>query len=203
MGKKSTIKDIKIKKILDRKEDSKEKYIYYIKYSNGETMWKPQRKINEKYAKTLLKEYDKNFPKIERRGRKKKKYLKNNENILKENNENLSLNINNQNEEEKKENLNEKYNILQLELKNLKDNNYKIQEEINLTQDNYNNICQMLKNISKENLKLKENINSKKEELNSIKEQFNLNKNDSNKKINKIIKDNQDLKKLGSKNRKK
>ncbi len=32
MGKKSTIKDIKIKKILDRKEDAKEKYIYYNKY---------------------------------------------------------------------------------------------------------------------------------------------------------------------------
>ncbi len=73
MGKKKSTK-IFLKEILDKKEDLKEKYIYLIKYSNGDEIWQSQKKIRLLEVKQLLKEYDK-ILKLERKGRKKIIYI--------------------------------------------------------------------------------------------------------------------------------
>ena len=176
MGKKKSTK-IFLKEIIDKKEDLKEKYIYLIKYSNGDEIWQSQKKIRLLEVKQLLKEYDK-ILKLERKGRKKNNlYYDKKEN-------NLYHKI-----------LIKEYNDLVNELNDLKENNEKLKEEIVDSKGTYENIIEILESISKENSKLKNFINNKNEELNSIQKDFKLKINNFNCQIEKIKKKNKRLKK--------
>ena len=208
MGKKILNQNIKIKSILDRKEDLKKKYIYLIEYSNGDKIWKPQRAIKKEEERQLLKNYDKKFPKIERRGRKKKNIEKRDNEIknqIKKKKEKFSS-IKKQTNIENKKKINNKKNnkdnnkklykechILENELFSLKTDNLKINKEINNTINSFDNLSELLKNMSKDNEILKNNIKEKNEELNSLKDQFHFKKNNI-KKWNTILKKNKDLK---------
>ncbi len=176
MGKKKSTK-IFLKEILDKKEDLKEKYIYLIKYSNGDEIWQSQKKIRLLEVKQLLKEYDK-ILKLERKGRKKNNlYYDKKEN-------NLYHKI-----------LIKEYNDLVNELNDLKENNEKLKEEIVDSKGTYDNIIEILESISKENSKLKNFINHKNEEVNSLQKDFKLRINHFNYQIEKIKKKNKRLKK--------
>ncbi len=176
MGKKKSTK-IFLKEILDKKEDLKEKYIYLIKYSNGDEIWQSQKKIRLLEVKQLLKEYDK-ILKLERKGRKKNNlYYDKKEN-------NLYHKI-----------LIKEYNDLVNELNDLKENNEKLKEEIVDSKGTYDNIIEILESISKENSKLKNFINHKNEEVNSLKKNFKLRINYFNYQIEKIKKKKQTFKK--------
>ena len=199
MVKKQKKTDLQIIEILQRKEDTNRQYFYLVKYLNGEKNWVLQKKIRKPEAKILIKNFDKLFPKIERRGRKKKnkntektneevktstehesQNLKN-MNIKEENsifdkeiNVNSNLTQNEINDNLTNEELNDKYKKMEYEIIALKDENEKLKDELIDNTSTYNNLSEWLSNLSKENEKLKMNLENKTNELNLIKEKYNI-----------------------------
>ena len=211
MGKK--IQKFQAIKVLERKEDKLKGYIYLIEFSNGEKKWLFQRNINKTEIKKLLKEFDKKFPKIEKRGRKKKikilsekdnEEIKNSTEPESQNNNNNNNNnnekeesfyleikkenyINNNNNELSNEELKNNFIKFESEINSLKKENAKLKDELNKNSTTYNNLSEWLFNISKENEKLKDNLKNKCNELCLIKQKFCNNNNNETKEQQQII----------------